>query len=306
MNKSRIYAITDIGSNTVKCSVYKITKTENTRRNIENIDFMTKKLGLIARVEHGSLTNDAISLLCDTISNYKKRAEELGANSFNAFGTAVMRKIDNFDAVNNKISEMTGTHVHLILGDDEAKLSFKGSKMLTPEHSKGIMADMGGGSTELIAFTQDDIHALHSFPFGCLSIYKIFVKGRFPTPDEAQNIHRYVTEEISKYDFTSPHENLILIGGTGKAIKKVLSELGYSPISNPIEVLQDLALRFAMPTDKDIAMLENLVPSRVETVIPGLLAYIAIAERANAKNFAVSTGGIREGYLERLISEDGF
>ncbi len=301
MSKSKIYAVTDIGSNTVKCSVYRVSDPQN----IEDIEFMSQKLGLIALVENQALNDNAVSLLCDTVLEYKKRAEELGADVFAAFGTAIMRKITNFDEVCRSVKEKTGVDIDLISGEEEARLSFSGARMLSPELSHGIMADMGGGSTELIAFENDSINSLYSFPFGCLSLYKEYVKERFPAFNEANEIQTYVTDEISKHAFTSAHDQLILVGGTGKAISKVLCELGYSSCVNPIEVLYALEKRFNEQDPDDIAMLEHLVPARVETIIPGLLAYIAIAKRANAKTFAISGGGIRDGYLKKLITKDG-
>ncbi len=302
MSKSKIYAVTDIGSNTVKCSVYKVCDPQN----IEDIEFMSQKLGLIAQVENQVLNDTALSLLCNTLMKYKKRAEEIGADAFVAFGTAIMRKIINFDEVQRTVKEKTGVDIDLVSGEEEARLSFAGARMLNPELSRGIMADMGGGSTELIAFENDNINSLCSFPFGCLSLYKEYVKERFPNLEEANGIQIYVTDEISKHAFTASHDQLILIGGTGKAISKVLCELGYSPYSNSIDVLYTLEKRFNEQDPDDIAMLERLVPARVETIIPGLLAYIAIAKRANAKSFSVSGGGIRDGYLKKLITKDGF
>ena len=300
MSKARIYAITDIGSNTVKCAFYEV----HGEGDIRDIDFVTEKLGLIARVKDGALPNDAISLLCDTVARYKAKAEELGAYLFKAFGTAVMRKINNFAAVEHALYERCGIHIHLISGDEEARLSFEGTRMLHPELDHGIMADMGGASTELIAFEKDDIRAMHSFSFGCLALYKALVKDRFPTSQEADNIRRFVSDELKKYDFTASHDKLVLIGGTGKAIGKLLSRLGYSQDVNPTGVLYELASRFAAPADEDIAILEKYVPTRVETVMPGLIAYTAIAERAGAESVVISGGGIRDGYLKKLITED--
>lgn len=302
MSKSRIYAITDIGSNTVKCSFYRAASVSEA----EEIEFRSHKLGLIACVEDGMLKREAVALLCDTILEYKSRAEELGAEVFAAFGTAIMRKINNFDEVRRSVFEKTGVDIDLISGEDEARLSFAGAGMTSPTLDRGIMADMGGGSTELIAFEGETIQKLHSFPFGCLSLYKKFVGGRFPTAKEAGEIDDYVTEELEKHPFTKGHERLVLIGGTGKAIKKLLCELGYSGEGDPAEALYELKERFDKHKPDDIAMLERLIPARVETILPGLITYIAIAKRANATSFAVSGGGIRDGYLKKLMTGDDF
>lgn len=299
MTKSKIYAVTDVGSNTVKCSVYRVTDGK-----IEDIEFMTEKTGLIARVENGILPEPAISLLCDTVLRYKNRAEELGADLFAAFGTAIMRRITNFDAVNSAVKERVGIGIDLIPGEEEARLSFIGAKLFDSDIKCGVMADLGGASTELIAFEGDAIRDLHSFPFGCLYLYDRFVRGRFPTEDERTAITEFVTGELTERPVDSIGNELILIGGTGKAIRKVLRKFGYTERRNPVTVLDELSARLAKQDESDAALLERLIPARVETVIPGLLAYIAAAKTVNAETFTVSDGGIREGYLKKLMTED--
>ena len=299
MTKSRIYAVTDVGSNTVKCSVYRVTDGK-----IEDIEFMTNKTGLIARVEDGGLPGSAIDLLCDTISGYKKRAEELGAERFCAFGTAIMRRIDNFDAVNSAVKQRVGVEIDLIAGEEEARLSFIGAKLFESEIKNGVMADLGGASTELISFDGDEIRDLYSFPFGCLYLYDRFVDDRFPSADERAAMTEFVSGELSAHPIASSGKELILIGGTGKAIRKLLREFGYAKRRNPVSVLDGLSERLSCRNESDIALLEKLIPARVETVIPGLLAYIAAAKSAGAEFFTVSDGGIREGYLKKLMAED--
>ncbi|MBQ4054804.1 MAG: hypothetical protein IJD17_03740 [Clostridia bacterium] len=299
MTKSRIYAVTDVGSNTVKCSVYRVTNGR-----IEDIEFMSEKVGLIARVENNTLPDPAITLLCNTVSGYRKRAEELGADRFCIFGTAIMRRIDNFGAVSRTLKERIGVEIDLISGEEEAQLSFTGARLVDGDVRTGVMADLGGASTELIAFEGDGITDLHSFPFGCLYLYDRFVKGRFPSADERAEITDFVSRELAKYPITAVGRELILIGGTGKAIRKLLCKFGYDGRRNSVSVLDELADRLSRPDEKDIALLERTIPSRVETVIPGLLAYVAAAKATDSEFFTVSDGGIREGYLKKLMAEE--
>jgi len=306
MSRSRIYAITDIGSNTVKCDIFKVSAGNGTQLKIESLDFLSEKLGLIARVENDRLPASAIDLLCDTVLKYQKRAAELNADVFTSFGTAVMRRIGNFGEVERAVHERNDVQIELISGEDEARLSFIGARTSDPAIKRGIMVDMGGASTELIDFTNNSINKIHSFPFGCLYLYKNFVSDRFPAADEAEAIARFVTHGLSEHKFNAEGGNLVLIGGTGKAIRKLLSHLGYTSYSNPTLLLSELAYKFSNPSEDDIRLLEELIPARVETVIPGLLAYIAIAKHTGAKDFTVSDGGIREGYLQTLITKDGF
>ena len=215
-----------------------------------------------------------------------------------------MRRITNFDAVKDFVKERTGIEIDLVTGEEEARLSFIGAKLLGSEIKCGVMADLGGASTELISFEGDAVRDLHSFPFGCLYLYDRFVCGRFPTVGESRAITEFVTAELSSRPIDSAGNELILIGGTGKAIRKILRKFGYNERQNPVSALDGLAARLSKQQEDDVALLERLIPARVETVIPGLLAYIAAAKAVNADSFTVSDGGIREGYLIKLMDEE--
>ena len=90
--------------------------------------------------------------------------------SCTSIATASLRSVNNAIAVLEKIKSRTGCKPELISGDCEALLSLEGIKTALGDVSAGIMADMGGGSTEIVGFI--DGNAVHtvSVPIGCLSL----------------------------------------------------------------------------------------------------------------------------------------
>ena len=288
-----LYSVIDIGSNTVKCSVYSF---ENGM--VSNYDFYTRQLGIIAKIENGILPEYAIVQLTDTINDYVSRV----SSTVYCFATESLRRISNLTEVSERIRIECGIELDLISGSDEAHLSFGGFISKAPHITEGIMADMGGGSTEILRFSNGEPQMLNSFSFGCLSLRRDYVTGRFPTKEEQENIRNKVTRELSGYPWISSTERFCLVGGTGSAIGKLALELGFTESPDfTAETFMKLFDYLYEPDDARVALLEKYIPARVETILPGMCAFRRIIEIVDAKRVFVSSGGIRDGYLYRKL-----
>jgi len=293
------YAVTDIGSNTVKCEVFSYTDGK-----LLSIDFSSEQLGLISRIKSGVLPYEDISLLCETVSKYKALAEKHNAKLY-CFATESLRRVSNFDEVKKAVSNRLGLEIDLISGKDEAILSFEGFQAQSPEIECGIMADMGGGSTEILKFDNGRPIRSNSFRFGCLSLRSEYVKGRFPTDDEKQWIINRVHNELNIHSWIGKSNRLCLIGGTGSAVAKMAIELGFTDIPEfKKETFFELFDYFNDINNEKTELLEKHIPARVETILPGMCAYKEIIDHIGAETVYISSGGIRGGYIYRMINEE--
>lgn len=292
-----LYCVTDIGSNTVKCNICEYDKNEP-----KMIDFLSERLGLIAKIKNGILPKENIDELCNTVKRYKNAVAERGEYKFYCFATQALRTVSNLDEIKSALSEI-GVELDLISGEDEAKLSFLG---LSSKHNfkSGLMVDMGGASTEFLCSDEGVIKGVHSFAFGCLYLKKEYVKNKFPTEEEANRIYNDVYSMISDFNLFSDNSLICLVGGTAKAIKKLLIFFfGKDSEIYPIEDLYDLIKKLSAEPNRYEKILRDILPERVDTVIPGAMAYKAIADFSDAKRFLISNGGIRDGYLLEKLGE---
>lgn len=288
-----LYSVIDIGSNTVKCAVYKVTD-----RTVKQVNFYTRQLGLISKIKDGILPNEAIDLLTETINDYISK----DASTPLCFATESLRQTKNLDEIMSSINKSCGLCPELISGKDEALLSFEGFCRHAPHITEGIMADMGGGSTEILKFDNSLPSRFESLKFGCLSLRRDFVAGTFPTYSEKQKIAEYVKGKLDEYDWIGSSDHLCLVGGTGSAIGKLALELGFTTSPNfSKDAFSELFEYLSDINDDKIKLLEKHIPARVETIVPGICAYRTIIEKINADQVTVSHGGIRDGYLYRKL-----
>ena len=289
------YAVVDTGSNTIRMSIY---ECEN--NNFNEIFTEAVFANLASYIEDNCLKDDGISVCSEAIIEHNKKAAEYGADEFRVFATAAIRNVKNTDEVVKNVKKNTGVDLEILSGKDEGELSFLGACDDFPIDD-GVMADVGGGSSEIIVFRDKKHGEINSVPLGSLSAYKKFVSGDIPTTNELQSIKAEVKGYLDKftYNFDFKSENLCLVGGgvrAAKELSRVLlnnEDLDVDGINRMIDLL--------LCGSETEEVLEKIVPKRKLTIIPSLAIYSAIATYFGAKKIYVSDKGIKEGYLIKYL-----
>ncbi len=291
-------SVVDIGSNTIKMKVfeYNINLLKEIRSEVRNAK-------LISYIENGILSYDGIHLLCKTLTEFKTISDMLDSGIFKCFATASLRKTDNSNDILLEVKNNTGLEIDLVTGDEEAHLSFVGVKRSDPAFPEnGILLDMGGGSTEIVLFEDRNTVNSRSMGFGSLSL---FLEYSSPNFDEMK---QHALNEVDSLPFCNKRiDSAILVGGTALAINKLyrLFFKSKDPYEMSFHNLKELYYRLKNYSNEIISLLEENVPDRTTTVIPGLAAYIGIFERFGVETIKVTTHGIREGYVYEKILKNG-
>src|SRR5699024_8721157 len=139
-NSIMIYGIADVGSNTVRLSIYKCEGGEI--RLLMNRKVMA---GLAGYVRHGALTPEGIEVACQTLQGYRSLMDNLELPDLRVFATASLRNISNTEEAVGAVMAATGLRVGVLSGREEAELSFRGAIQNAGLYT-GLLADLGGGS----------------------------------------------------------------------------------------------------------------------------------------------------------------
>ena len=210
------YAVADTGSNTIRLSVYECSGDA-----IEQIFTEAVFANLAGHITDGALSDEGIEVCCAALKKHEETAREYDAE-FHAFATAAIRNAKNCENIVKKVKELTDIDLEILSGEDEGELSFLGA-CDDFSQSSGIMADVGGGSSEIIAFEKGRIKAIQSVPLGSLAAYKRFVSGEIPTADEAENIMNEIKKSLDKNENFKDikSDTLCLVGGGVLASQKL-------------------------------------------------------------------------------------
>jgi len=291
------YSIVDIGSNTVRMVVYDIIET-----TVKKVFSEKESLGLVNYVNKGIMSQKGVNMLCGVLNNYKSITSTVNCDHFICFATASIRNILNTREVLEIIAQKCGIKVDVLSGEEEGLLDFYAAKY-NFKVTEGLMIDMGGGSTEIVSFKNGMHKNVISEPFGSLYLYKKFVKSLAPTKKECKKIYEHVAQRLEYTPWIDEYgDTVYLIGGTARAIAKLHRDIystdtpenGYKLDCEDFEKMLERLQNFGK---KDIDTIIRVIPERIYTILPGLLAFKAIFDKAKAKNIIISSMGIREGYI---------
>ena len=146
-----IYAVIDLGSNTIRMNVYRL-------RNGKFRLLFSKKAtaGIVSYVKDGRLNREGICEICSTLESFKKVLEHLQIEQCSVFATASLRNIDNTEEVITQVKKKTGMKICLISGEEEGRLSFRGAAIQLSAED-GLFIDIGGGTTEVAVIAMGGI-----------------------------------------------------------------------------------------------------------------------------------------------------
>ena len=300
-----IYGIADVGSNTVRLSIYKCEGGEI--RLLMNRKVMA---GLAGYVRHGALTPEGIEVACQTLQGYRSLMDNLELPDLRVFATASLRNISNTEEAVGAVMAATGLRVDVLTGREEAELSFRGAIQNAGLYT-GLLADLGGGSTELVSYRNRAIQSACSLSVGSLSLFSKYVAKLHPTKEERRAIRRAVEaveEQLEQFvPQHPPARHICGVGGTVRAACKVANAMFDRPAGDRSldrDELKEMLQRLKKPGRDELRLLLKTVPDRIHTIIPGLLALDTIAKAYGAQTITASACGVREGYLlARVLGE---
>ena len=294
--------IVDVGSNTIRLSIY---HWEGQKFKL----LMNKKemAGLAGYIKNGLLSDSGILVACRVLAGFKALLRNFDIADLYVFGTASLRNIVNTEEALETIEAVTGIKVEVLSGADEAAFSFLGATVGGGAPGSGMLAEVGGGSTELVAYRDGAITSGCSLPMGSLSLFTKHVSGLFPTREERKAIRSDVREELQKAKTAGLQcSHLTGVGGTFRAAAKLCNDLsGADPDNRIIPAGEIHALYKGLKKgDQDtLRQILRSVPDRVHTILPGLAILTAILDAYEVSTVSVSACGVREGYLLRRVME---
>lgn len=290
--------IVDIGSNTIRLIIYNIDKA----KNIEKIFSYKETAGLAGYVEKGLLNPNGIAILNRTLTQIKKITDDLSIPKVWYFATASLRNIDNSDAVLKIIHDELGIDIDIISNEDEGYLSYYAMKSLLNDKlnsENGIIADIGGGSSEIVIFKGNRIIENTSLPIGSLNLHSKFVKGIMPDKKEIKAIKDEINAHLSKIDNNDAFSELIGVGGTFRLIPELLENDNKVFTAHQLDNLIDCG-----KTDRnDLAkLILKTKPERIHTALPGMMIAKEIMKKWNVSKVLTDRVSVRDGYLLRKIN----
>ncbi len=272
-------ALIDIGSNTIRLALYD---------EAEEIYNEAHYAELIKEVSDGKITKNGILKLSSSLISMKAKAEELGAGNIYAFATASLRGVVDKSSLISNIKEATGIEMEIISSDKEAYYDFLGLKS-SKNISEGIAFDLGGGSCQLMSFSNGGVIETVSLPIGSLKLHSLLVADILPTQEEKEKMLEYTAEQISCLTHFNGHDRIYAMGGAVFALSALSGKyLNSEPLN--ISVLKKIS-------SLSLEEISAVTPKRVKTVIPAALTMMSILRLSGAETIMPVEASVRDGIV---------
>jgi len=223
-------------------------------------------------------------------------AEGMAVDPMTVVATAATREAEDGPDFQAEVLRETGLRLHVIDGDEEARLSAQGVLLGWPE-AKGIVCDIGGNSMELARIGNGHVGQRLSTPLGPFRLQQV------SADEKLRRAHIAKVLKAAQATMKSTGERIYLVGGSWR----VIARLDMERRNYPLTVLHEYRMTPKGLTDTldwlqvaDLAVLRGRTGTSAERM--ELVPLACEVLREILRTFApseidVSAYGIREGLL---------
>src|SRR4051812_35415385 len=217
-------AVIDIGSNSTRLLIAdviggRVTEGERQSRGT--------RLGRGVDLS-GQLSAEAIEAACGAIADYVALCRENEVENVDAIATSAVRDASNGSAFAAELRERFALSARVLDGEEEARLTYLGA---TCEHTPSqptLVVDIGGGSTELIVGTGEEVAFHTSLQAGVVRHSERHISSDPPTTLELEALAADFRSLIEGATVSAPTATAgIAVAGTPTSLAS--AEIGLEP-----------------------------------------------------------------------------
>jgi exopolyphosphatase/guanosine-5'-triphosphate,3'-diphosphate pyrophosphatase len=255
---SKRVAVIDVGTNSARLLVADVAGGK-----VSPVERRSRVTRLGRGVDlSGRLSAEAIEDACAAIGDYVAELQDLDAGAVDAIATSAVRDAANGSAFVAELRERFALSARVLDGEEEARLTYLGATSEQVPTEPTLVIDIGGGSTELIVGTGEEIAFHASLQAGVVRHTERHISSDPPTAMELESLAADVRSlieaavkpglearagiavagtptslaavemELEPYDPARVHGHVLLL----PAIQRMLSQLASTPLSERVEI----------------------------------------------------------------------
>ena len=298
--KSRPVAVIDVGSNSVRLVVYSgLTRTPIPLHNEKVICALGKGLE-----KTGQLNSEGVGMAFDTVARFVRIAHSLGVERIDTLATAAVRDAEDGAAFAKALEKRCDIKVQILTGKQEARRSALGVLCGIPD-ADGVVADLGGGSLELVQIGGGDMSEHTTLPLGLLRLMEASDGNRaqaLAIINKALDKHKWVSRAKDK--------TLFAVGGAWRSLARVcIAQMDY-----PLHVLDNFTLDRAQAislfdvisrlSPKSLEQIKGISRGRLATLPLAAAVLERLLEINKPKVLVFSIYGMREGQFFKSLPDN--
>jgi exopolyphosphatase/guanosine-5'-triphosphate,3'-diphosphate pyrophosphatase len=289
-------AIVDIGSNSIRLVVF------GGPLRAPSLLFNEKLMAGLGRgvVAAGRLDPESVSMALTGLARFAALIKLMKPGWVRVVATAAVREAsDGGDFL--KAVRKLDLPAELLSGDDEAEASGLGVISAHPQ-ARGLVADMGGGSLELVRVADGAVHEKVSLLFGAMRVAAIRSGGR----GQLRKALRKATEP-HRWLSGVKGQPLYLVGGAWRALARVHMMRSDFPLpvlgdySFSAADARELKLHVRAMSSSELAAVPGVKAARALQLDDAAALLAALVLVTDPSEVIVSAHGLREGLLYQAL-----
>jgi len=293
----------DLGSNSVRLVVAEVIPGMPPRVVAEE----REPVRLGEAVFHtGMLSPAASERTLTALKRFASVARARNVARIHARGTCALREAEDRGAFLERVKAETGVEVHVLTGQEEARLIARGVLTGLPDVSgELILIDVGGGSVEVTRTREGTITDVASLKLGAVRLSEMFLRSDPPAPAEMELLRQHARTTLRNVvQFQqSPGGRGVGSAGTVNALMQLIQtnrddELTLEDLQEKVEWLA----RMPLSRRRQVPQLES---KRADIIVAGGLALIEVMKHVGVKSLTVTRRGLKEGLLLDAVESLG-
>lgn len=260
----------------------------------------------------GRLSPEGVTATLEVLGRYRGALDEHDVHEYRVVATAAARRAADAAGFLTAAADVIGRPVDVLSGDEEARLSFAGATAhLAPDQGPFLVADIGGGSTELAGGT-DAATTVTSLDLGCVSLTEAELHHDRPRPEELTNAIGFATDAMAEAWRHQPAlrdaTTLVGVGGTFTTLAAV--ELGLATYDRTRvhglvlvrAVVEDVFRTLATESLEDRVHNPGLQRGRADVIVGGLCIVVALLRNLPADEVHIADADLLDAVARSLLA----
>ena len=288
-----IIAAIDIGSNAARLLINDVKET-NGKAEFTKLNLLRIPLRLGFDVfSKGEIGTERKQMVINTMKIFSQLMAMYKVEHYRACATSAMRDAKNGQEIIDIVKEQADINIEIITGDEEATLIYENhvAEGLDKDFAY-LYVDVGGGSTELTFYENNEMQYEHSFNIGTIRLLNGLV-----TPTIWDEMKDEIKDKIKS-------KKTIVAIGSGGNINKIFSmsktkdgkPMPVSVIKKYLKEMQNLSVEERM-------QLYQIREDRADVIVPALQIFNNIMTWADIKHIYVPKISVADGLVHSIYTK---
>ena len=294
--------IIDLGSNSARLVIVNLF----TDGHFMVIDELKESVRLGQDMERdGFLKPARVAETIKTLKMFRKLCDASGVTRIIAVATEAVRRAKNQRSFLDEIQSSCGIKIRVLSAEEEAVFVYRGV-INTMDVPKGIVLEIGGGSTKIVYYNRRNMLNYVTLPFGAVTLTGLFSGDGLKPEQQAEKIEEFFTEQLKQVEWlkdVDPDVQMMGVGGSFRnlfKISKMVHKYPLDSVHNYKMQVEDFLPVYDMIKVLDLdkkKKIKGLSAERAD-ILPAALAVIkSFISYLWVESFTFSGAGLREGIM---------